>query len=417
MAVEARAAEAAEAAAAALALADEKAEAVCALPDCMLIASLISSRGREGGGGVRSRGGGGDPCLACTCSLRRLPSLQVCALEAAAASVRLAQAAWKVEVDTTEAQRTAHSTLSEQLTTLRARRTGRGRREGEEEEEEGGEDDDDEEDEPSDDGVAADEAALTEDSRLACKCSPRRPPFPTGVAMDEAALTEDGTLTAAVETVASLEAARLQLRAEEHHLLSMQRALDVVALEAYLSASAAEARLQSEAREASDLAEASSRRVEVNVTVTVNVNDELAPVSRCSAAPTSAPALHACAHHGALPSPQVLQRERSRRFLRGAHAIGDALRATFRSLCKHGDAALEYAYAPSILSHLHASAHHGAAPSPQVRGCSVDPLRRRGLDRRQAPARRVDAVRDTLGRTAGARSGGAHDGASGGHVP
>ena len=339
---------------------------------------------------MRSRGGGGDPCLACKCSLRRLPSLQVCALEAAAASVRLAQAAWKFEVDTTEAQRTAHSTLSEQLTTLRARRTGRGRREGEEEEEEGGEEgEDDEVDEPSDDGVAADEAALT----------------------------EDGTLTAAVETVASLEAARLQLRAEEHHLLSMQRALDVVALEAYLSASAAEARLQSEAREASDLAEASSRRVEVHVTVTVNVNDKLAPVSRCSAAPTSTPALHASAHHGALPSPQVLQRERSRRFLSGAHAIGDALRATFRSLCKHGDAALEYAYAPSILSHLHASAHHGAAPSPQVRGCSVDPLRRRGLDRRQAPARRVDAVRDTLGRTAGARSGGAHDGASGGHVP
>ena len=314
----------------------------------------------------------------------------MCALEAAAASVRLAQAAWKFEVDTTEAQRTAHSTLSEQLTTLRARRTGRGRREGEEEEEEGGEEgEDDEVDEPSDDGVAADEAALT----------------------------EDGTLTDAVETVASLEAARLQLRAEEHHLLSMQRALDVVALEAYLSASAAEARLQSEAREASDLAEASSRRVEVNVNVTVNVNDKLAPVSRCSAAPTSTPALHASAHHGALPSPQVLQRERSRRFLSGAHAIGDALRATFRSLCKHGDAALEYAYAPSILSHLHASAHHGATPSPQVRGCSVDPLRRRGLDRRQAPARRVDAVRDTLGRTAGARSGGAHDGASGGHVP
>ena len=59
------------------------------------------------------------------------------------------------------------------------------------------------------------------------------------------------------------------------------------------------ARLQAEALEANDLAEASSRRVE------------------------------------------VLQRERSRRFLRGAQAIGDALRATFRSLCKHGDAALE----------------------------------------------------------------------------
>ena len=67
------------------------------------------------------------------------------------------------------------------------------------------------------------------------------------------------------------------------------------------------ARLQAEALEANDLAEASSRRVE------------------------------------------VLQRERSRRFLRGAQAIGDALRATFRSLCKHGDAALEYADVPSIL--------------------------------------------------------------------
>jgi len=67
------------------------------------------------------------------------------------------------------------------------------------------------------------------------------------------------------------------------------------------------ARLQAEALEANDLAEASSRRVE------------------------------------------VLQRERSRRFLRGAQAISDALRATFRSLCKHGDAALEYADVPSIL--------------------------------------------------------------------
>ena len=67
------------------------------------------------------------------------------------------------------------------------------------------------------------------------------------------------------------------------------------------------ARLQAEALEANDLAEASSRRVE------------------------------------------VLQRERSRRFLRGAQSIGDALRATFRSLCKHGDAALEYADVPSIL--------------------------------------------------------------------
>lgn len=67
------------------------------------------------------------------------------------------------------------------------------------------------------------------------------------------------------------------------------------------------ARRQAEALEANDLAEASSRRVE------------------------------------------VLQRERSRRFLRGAQSIGDALRATFRSLCKHGDAALEYADVPSIL--------------------------------------------------------------------
>jgi hypothetical protein len=96
-----------------------------------------------------------------------------------------------------------------------ARRTGRGRREGEEEEE-GGEDEDDEEDEASDEGVAADEAAHT----------------------------EDGTLAAAVETVASLEAARMRLRTEEHHLISKQRAIDVVALEAYLTASAAAARLQ-----------------------------------------------------------------------------------------------------------------------------------------------------------------------------
>ena len=130
--------------------------------------------------------------------------------------MRLAQAAWKFEVDTTEAQRTAHSTLSEQLTTLRARRTGRGRREGEEEEEEGGEDEFDEVDEASDEGVAADEAAHI----------------------------EDGTLAAAVETVTSLEAARMQLRTEEHHLISKQRAIDVVALEAYLTASAAAARLQ-----------------------------------------------------------------------------------------------------------------------------------------------------------------------------
>jgi hypothetical protein len=166
-AAEARAAEAAEAAAAALALADEKAEVVCAV-------------------------------------------------EAAAASVRLAQAAWKAEEDTTEGQRTAHSKLSEQLAVLRAAgRTGRVRREGEEEEEEGGEDEDDEEDEASDEGVAADEAAHT----------------------------EDGTL-AAVETVASLEAARMRLRTEEHHLISKQRAIDVVALEAYLTASAAAARLQ-----------------------------------------------------------------------------------------------------------------------------------------------------------------------------
>ena len=97
-----------------------------------------------------------------------------------------------------------------------AGRTGRVRREGEEEEEEGGEDEDDEEDEASDEGVAADEAAHT----------------------------EDGTLAAAVETVASLEAARMRLRTEEHHLISKQRAIDVVALEAYLTASAAAARLQ-----------------------------------------------------------------------------------------------------------------------------------------------------------------------------
>jgi hypothetical protein len=141
----------------------------------------------------------------------------VCAVEAAAASVRLAQAAWKAEEDTTEGQRTAHSKLSEQLAVLRAAgRTGRGRREGEEEEEEGGEDEDDEEDEASDEGVAADEAAHI----------------------------EDGTLAAAVETVASLEAARMRLRTEEHHLISKQRAIDVVALEAYLTASAAAARLQ-----------------------------------------------------------------------------------------------------------------------------------------------------------------------------
>jgi len=45
----------------------------------------------------------------------------------------------------------------------------------------------------------------------------------------------------------------------------------------------------------------------------------------------------------------VLQKERSRRFLGGVAAIDAGLRKTFRSLCKHGDASFEYASEPAIL--------------------------------------------------------------------
>ena len=41
--------------------------------------------------------------------------------------------------------------------------------------------------------------------------------------------------------------------------------------------------------------------------------------------------------------------QRSRRFLAGVAAIDAGLRSTFRALCKHGDASLEFAAEPSIL--------------------------------------------------------------------
>lgn len=46
---------------------------------------------------------------------------------------------------------------------------------------------------------------------------------------------------------------------------------------------------------------------------------------------------------------EVLQAERSRRFLSGMSTIDSVLRSTFRSLCRHGDCTLEYAVQPSIL--------------------------------------------------------------------
>ena len=46
---------------------------------------------------------------------------------------------------------------------------------------------------------------------------------------------------------------------------------------------------------------------------------------------------------------QALQAERSRKFVRGVEKVDEGMRATFRSLCRHGDCSLEYASQPSIL--------------------------------------------------------------------
>ena len=104
-----------------------------------------------------------------------------------------------------------------------------------------------------------------------------------------------------------INAYRLELRAEERIFLARQRALDVNSLEAYLAASSAVAALVSDADQLRSDAAQSAKRVE------------------------------------------TLQAERSRLLLVGLRAIDAGLRETFRSLCRHGDCALEFASEPAVL--------------------------------------------------------------------
>jgi hypothetical protein len=105
----------------------------------------------------------------------------------------------------------------------------------------------------------------------------------------------------AADSEATIASHRLQLHAEESVYAAKQRSLDVTSLEAYLAASTAVERLTEDAAKLRATAEASAKRV--------------------------------CA----------IQEERSRKLLRGLELIDSGLRATFRSLCKHGDCILEYA--------------------------------------------------------------------------
>ena len=108
-------------------------------------------------------------------------------------------------------------------------------------------------------------------------------------------------------SLSQISSYRLELQAEERVFTSKQAALDVSALESYLASVATVSKLSAEAEAVRSQADQSAKRVE------------------------------------------TLQAERSRAFLAGIRTIDAGLRATFRSLCRHGDCTLEYASEPSIL--------------------------------------------------------------------